>query len=371
MPTEYPLLVDQSGKQVLLDVSPFIVGRHLPATTVNLSLADPHVSRRQFQITFEDGDYFIEQLSDIIPTKCNGQAIKEKTILSHRTVIHCGHSSFTFFLSADVAPKWPENFGGMIIEKPAVMPVDTTEIGCLPTDEQDHLSANRPPIVLTDHLILGRDKTHGNGYLEHNLVSRKHARITIIDGQFFLTDLGSANGTFVNTQKILISTQLKNGDKVDIGPYSFRFDVRGQFIPAIRQTTSSLSCRDITYTVTDRNTGYPLTLLNAISLSMLPQDFICLIGPSGSGKTTLLDMLSGRKTKTNGSVAMYGRDLHQNFEILKQQIAVVPQRDILYETLSTREGLTYTAKLRLPPDTNDTEIVVTVDHTIKEVGLSC
>jgi ABC-type multidrug transport system ATPase subunit len=36
---------------------------------------------------------------------------------------------------------------------------------------------------------------------------------------------------------------------------------------------------------------------------------------------------------------------------MKQGIAFVPQQDVLHESLTLSQALTYTAQLRLPPDT--------------------
>jgi len=42
--------------------------------------------------------------------------------------------------------------------------------------------------------------------------SRKHARLSVIDGQVFITDLGSLNGTLVNGHEIEERYQLNNAD---------------------------------------------------------------------------------------------------------------------------------------------------------------
>ena len=131
--------------------------------------------------------------------------------------------------------------------------------------------------------------------------------------------------------------------------------------------TKGIACSGIVHTVADHATGKPVMLLSDISLTINSNEFACIIGPSGSGKTTLLNILSGRNKPTHGQVAVDGIDLLQNFHALKQRIAIVPQRDILYETLSTKEGLTYTAKLRLSTGTDYHDAV---DKTIQMVGLT-
>ncbi len=58
-------------------------------------------------------------------------------------------------------------------------------------------------------------------------VSRSHAKITVENGQYFIEDLGSLNGTFVNRGKRLVQGQkvlLKNGDELIVGKMFFRFE---------------------------------------------------------------------------------------------------------------------------------------------------
>lgn len=57
-------------------------------------------------------------------------------------------------------------------------------------------------------------------------VSRRHARITLRDGQYFLEDLGSTNGTFLNRGKRLppgYRQPLRDGDEIIVGKTFLRF----------------------------------------------------------------------------------------------------------------------------------------------------
>ena len=59
-------------------------------------------------------------------------------------------------------------------------------------------------------------------------VSRRHARITLRDAQYFLEDLGSTNGTFVNRGKRLLPGHLQplhDGDEIIVGKTFLRFHV--------------------------------------------------------------------------------------------------------------------------------------------------
>ena len=59
-------------------------------------------------------------------------------------------------------------------------------------------------------------------------VSRRHARITLSNGQYFLEDLGSTNGTFINRGKRLPPGQrqaLCDGDEIIVGRTFLRFHI--------------------------------------------------------------------------------------------------------------------------------------------------
>jgi len=48
-------------------------------------------------------------------------------------------------------------------------------------------------------------------------VSREHARIRKDGRKLFLEDCGSANGTFINAERVLAPIQLRDGDRISIG----------------------------------------------------------------------------------------------------------------------------------------------------------
>src|SRR5262245_47812752 len=58
-------------------------------------------------------------------------------------------------------------------------------------------------------------------YLPPKAVSRQHAHILCEDGQFFVEDLESANGTFLNGKRLAphMRVPLTDKDHLQIGPY--------------------------------------------------------------------------------------------------------------------------------------------------------
>lgn len=76
------------------------------------------------------------------------------------------------------------------------------------------------------------------------------------------------------------------------------------------------------------------TVLNRVTVSVAPGEFVAIMGPSGSGKTTLLNLLSGLDKPTSGRVNVPGR----------KQRAFVFQDYNLLESLNAQRNATLTAR---------------------------
>ena len=53
--------------------------------------------------------------------------------------------------------------------------------------------------------------------LDDTFVSQEHARIFAKDGSWYVEDLGSTNGTFVNEQRLAAPAMLTSGDRIRVG----------------------------------------------------------------------------------------------------------------------------------------------------------
>ncbi len=62
--------------------------------------------------------------------------------------------------------------------------------------------------------------------IEDPNISRRHATVTILDGSYRITDLGSTNGTKVNGARISSQHDLVDGDEITVGLFSIRFEIR-------------------------------------------------------------------------------------------------------------------------------------------------
>lgn len=77
------------------------------------------------------------------------------------------------------------------------------------TDKPEYQLTNRP-------VTLGREAIN-DVVLSDPEISRRHARLFVQDGQFFLEDLGSTNGTFINGRRVHAPTRLQDSDVIEFG----------------------------------------------------------------------------------------------------------------------------------------------------------
>ena len=78
-------------------------------------------------------------------------------------------------------------------------------------------------ITLEDFNMIGRSPDSTIRLLDGG-VSRQHATIRRDGSLFWISDLGSANGSFVNDVAVTTARALRHGDRVQFGTSSFVFD---------------------------------------------------------------------------------------------------------------------------------------------------
>src|SRR2546429_3947297 len=65
-------------------------------------------------------------------------------------------------------------------------------------------------------MVIGRG-SDSDGFLPDHLLSRRHAEIERRAGAFYLVDLGSTNGTFINGERVVGERRLHHGDLIAVG----------------------------------------------------------------------------------------------------------------------------------------------------------
>lgn len=89
-----------------------------------------------------------------------------------------------------------------------------------PVDVRLHITA--------PEFVIGKKMSEADGVLTFsNTISRKHCRFRYDNGYWYIEDLGSANGTFVNLKRLEkeIPYQLKNGDHVRLARFDFSVQI--------------------------------------------------------------------------------------------------------------------------------------------------
>jgi ABC-type multidrug transport system ATPase subunit len=212
-------------------------------------------------------------------------------------------------------------------------------------------------------LIIGR-AGDCNLQLDHPEVSRKHAHIQRADGEYWLVDLDSTNGTFLNGRKVK-QAELHEGDLIQIANFVLIFE-RGR-LRQYQSTGMRLDVKNLNQEIRTRRGK--LRILDDINLSILPREFVAIVGGSGAGKTTLLNALIGYRP-AQGTVQLNGQDFYAEYERYRSQLGFVPQNDILHMSLTVERGLDYAARLRLPGSLSRAERKRRIEAVLETVSMN-
>jgi ABC-type multidrug transport system ATPase subunit len=208
--------------------------------------------------------------------------------------------------------------------------------------------------------IIGRDPSCDR-QIDNIKVSRKHCRLFLEGNSWFVEDLGSSNGTFLNGAKVLKS-KIISSDILTVGGVPFSLEsLRGGSKESLDEL--SISAQHLIYF------GGEKRLIDDISLNISPGQFIGIIGGSGAGKTTLMYLICGINKPASGDVKINGESLVANPESFKGVFGYVPQDDILHRELEVRESLLYTGRLRLGHQIQEDEIDERAGKVIKKLRL--
>lgn len=81
-------------------------------------------------------------------------------------------------------------------------------------------------LIEQDATSIGRDPK-SDVFLNDVTVSRKHAELRRSSGAFTIHDLGSLNGTYVNRERVEMTT-LASGDELQVGKFKLAFFASGE-----------------------------------------------------------------------------------------------------------------------------------------------
>lgn len=234
--------------------------------------------------------------------------------------------------------------------------------------------SNRAPAQYSRTLTLGPKTTIGRDpsndiALTSPRVSRFHAQIESKAGQYYLEDLNSTNGTYADGKRVDRHYLLQQGSVIQISGYQYLLD--GDSLHEYDETGGQIriELRNLSKVVPLAN-NEARVILDDISLTVEPCEFVAILGGSGAGKSTLLKALMGSWPATEGEILFNGRNFYQNYGAYQSQIGYVPQDDIVHMELTVEEVLEYAARLRMPGDTTGEERAVRVNEVMDVLELS-
>lgn len=108
--------------------------------------------------------------------------------------------------------------------------------------------------------------------------------------------------------------------------------------------------------------------VNGINLKMYSGQIFALLGHNGAGKSTTISMLTGLFQATAGAAEVFGINMFEQMDRVRQIMGVCPQHDVLFELLTPEEHLDifYDFKGADPdPVKKQTEI----DTLLRDVGV--
>jgi len=91
--------------------------------------------------------------------------------------------------------------------------------------------------------------------------------------------------------------------------------------------------------------GERVEVLKGVSFEVARGELVAIVGPNGAGKTTTILMLMGLTEPTEGTANVLGFDPTRQPLEVKRRVGYLPEHVALYDDLSARENLHYTADL--------------------------
>ena len=313
--------VIHAGQRIEIPDGGLTIGRD---SSNDVVVTAPLASRHHARVVPSDGRWFVADLGSTNGTFLNGERLLEEA-------------------------RWLEQ-GDSISVGGEVIPfvVEKAEAGAV-----EHALAKIP---LGNRVTVGRSPDN-DVQLSGPGISGLHAEIVVHGNQVEVIDHGSHSGTRVNGS-VVERAQLLPGVEIGVGPFRLVFDGTS-FIPRDESGALRLEAEGVTVAVRTK------VLLDRLSLDVEPGEFVSVIGESGSGKTTMLKVLAGVAKPTAGAIRLSGDPVQSRLA----EIGYLPQDEIVHPRLTVRESMRYSARLRLPYDTSDSEIEEAVDRAIISVSL--
>lgn len=211
------------GRPIALTQELTLIGRELDNDIV---LDDDRVSRRHAELRWDHGRVELTDYGSLNGTLINQQAARGRLLLRDGDLIEFGKHRYRFEMQAG------ESSAAVPADKSAQASVETRKTASI--SGSFALGHSLLRLVLIQGaaigvsgsgavwplggavITIGRDSTCGVS-LSDTAISRVHAQITRQPAGYFIADLQSSNGVFLNGERLTAPTQIFAGDIIALG----------------------------------------------------------------------------------------------------------------------------------------------------------
>lgn len=203
---QLPVLVDSEGKEHILRPGENIIGRQ-----GDIAIEDTRVSRRHAKVTVDGETISVTDIGSTNGTLIDGEKLEgdESGVLGHGGVISLGGCELSLALPGErMRTQMPS--GGRTASMTIAPTVGMTQIVIVVGDDEYDLSAGTYRLGRRDDNDIVIDDPYTSG---------AHAELDVTEEGVFLTDLGSTNGSFVDSARLAADqrTKLEIGNEIKLG----------------------------------------------------------------------------------------------------------------------------------------------------------
>jgi ABC-2 type transport system ATP-binding protein len=193
-------------------------------------------------------------------------------------------------------------------------------------------------------IVVGRDPS-SDLVLADDQISRHHLQFQVEDGRAFVEDLGSTNGTFLNSALLADRQGLRHGDRVQVGntllelvsPVGETVVRKEPPIPVAVSPAAPQNSIIVQGLVREFSGGF--RAVDGIDLVVNPGEIYGFLGPNGAGKSTTVHMLTTLLPPSEGTALVAGHDVAKQPAQVRSSIGVALQEAALDPLLNAHEHM--------------------------------
>ncbi|XP_076762980.1 ATP-binding cassette sub-family A member 17 [Xylocopa sonorina] len=140
--------------------------------------------------------------------------------------------------------------------------------------------------------------------------------------------------------KVCLDEDIEDFDYDDIDNENFEPVTKGVLTPGIQIRNLKKTYKSFCL----RKTA--IEALKGISMDLYKGQITALLGHNGAGKTTLMSILTGVISATTGKVLINGKNIAENLQLIRNDLGLCPQENMVFPDLSVFEQLEFFGLLK-------------------------